>query len=224
MDFGLRIADFGLVLLTSIFDHPIIIFVIIVVTMLRWLSQRPKTPTDDPERPKVPDKPIPRTGDAQSEEERIRRFLEALGQPTRSTPPPKVTRRTTFPKREVSPRARPFGSPLPPLTTAPPSVTKPSPLPTFPVGPVQVFPPPPPPPTPPVPVKEQVISPTSETTYEVRDLEAQPPGESVRPSQPSRSEQRSFILKLGSAQDLRRAIILREILGPPRGLRTNESF
>ena len=71
------------------FDHPIILIIVVVAALLRWLSQKSDAGKPDPERPTVPGQPIPRGGETQTEEERIRRFLEALGQPAGSTPPPK---------------------------------------------------------------------------------------------------------------------------------------
>ena len=131
-------------LYSTMFDHPIILIIVVVAALLRWLSQKSDAGKPDPERPTVPDQPIPRGGETQTEEERIRRFLEALGQPATSTPPPKVTRRSTAPKREVLPHVPPFKSPLPPLTTVPPPlVTTPPPLPTFPTSTSQVPLPPP---------------------------------------------------------------------------------
>ena len=202
-------------------DHPIIFLIIAVVALLRWLSQKSNVPKDDPERPKVPNQPIPRGGETQTEEERIRRFLEALGRPASSTPPPKVTRRATVLKREVLPHVPPFKSPLPPLTTTPPPlVTKPPPLPTFSPGTVQVFPPPPP------PSEEQVFKPaiTQEVGFEVRDLGAQVASDLSPVDRRAGAEQRSFFLKFASTYDLRRAIVLREIFGPPRSLQSPQGW
>lgn len=195
------------------FDHPIILFLVLAAALLRWLSQKSDTPKQDPERPVVPNQPIPRGGETQSEEERIRRFLEALGQPTTSTPPRKVTPRPTARKREVLPHVGPFKSPLPPLTTAPPPlVTEPPPLPTFPTATTPV-------PLPP-PIERRVLEPSipQEGVFEVRDLGAQILGDLSPVDRRAATEQRGLTLKLGSTQDLRRAIILREIFGPPRSL------
>src|SRR5712692_8944481 len=73
-------------------------------------------------RPQTPP-PIPRAP-AETDEERIRKFLEALGQPTTSKPPPPVTPRPTYQKPVVLPHMPPFGSPLPPLTTRPPDLPR----------------------------------------------------------------------------------------------------
>src|ERR1700675_3822907 len=134
-------------------DHPIILIIVVAAALLRWLSQRSDAAKPDPERPIVPDQPIPRGGETQTEEERIRRFLEALGQPAGSTPPSKVA-----PKRETQPRIFPK---LPPLTAVPP------PLPTSPTPEVQ--------PSPALPIQRRVFTPAAaqEVGFEVRDLAAQ---------------------------------------------------
>ena len=181
------------------FDHPIILIIVLAAALLRWLSQRSEPAKPDPERPTVPDQPIPRGGETQTEEERIRRFLEALGQPAGSRPPPKLA-----PKQAVMPRAFPT---LPPLTTSPP------PLPTSPTPAV---------PAPP-PLKIQRVftpAPVQEASFEVRDLSAQ-----ILSPEPRRTtaEQPSLLFKLRSNQDLRSAIVLREIFGPPRSLQPSET-
>src|SRR6266540_7343344 len=53
-------------------------------------------------------KPIERAP-VESDEERIRRFLEALGQPTGSRPPPPVVPRTDIPPRPLAPVQPPPG-------------------------------------------------------------------------------------------------------------------
>ena len=61
-------------------------------------EEEESTPRPAPRMPK----PIPRAP-AQSDEERIRKFLEALGQPPASTPPPPVVPRTNIPPRPLAP-------------------------------------------------------------------------------------------------------------------------
>jgi hypothetical protein len=196
-----------------VFDHPIILIIVAAAALLRWLSQKSDAGKPDPERPTVPDQPIPRGGETQTEEERIRRFLEALGQPATSTPPPKVRPRSTAPKREVLPHVPPFKSPPPPLITVlPPLVTAPPPLPTFPTAATQVPPPP--------PSEQRVFKPATaqEGGFEVRDLGAQVLSDLSPVDRGAAAELRGFTLKLSSIQNLRSAIVLREIFGPPRSL------
>jgi hypothetical protein len=179
-------------------DHPIVLIIFVAAALLRWLSQRSDATKSDPERPIVPDQPIPRGGETQTEEERVRRFLEALGQPAGSKPPPKVA-----PKRAVRPLMNPT---LPPLTTAPPPLPS-SPTPTLPLPP-------------PVPIQRRVFTPAvvQEPGFEVRDLGAQASQDLVLSGRVATAGQQGFLLKLRSAEGLRDAIVLREIFGPPRSL------
>lgn len=180
------------------FDHPIILIIVVVAALLRWLSQKSEAAKQNSEKSAVPPPPIPRGGETQTEEERIRRFLEALGQPAGSTPPPKVT-----PKRETQPRIFPT---LPPLTTVPP------PLPTSPTPTVQA----PPPPL----IQRRVFTPAvaQEAGFEVRDLAAQTSSDLVPERRRTAAEQQGLMSRLASTQGLRSAIVLREIFGPPRSL------
>jgi hypothetical protein len=57
-----------------------------------------------------------------------------------------------------------------------------------------------------------------EASFEVRDLAAQIPGDLVQERRAA--GQQGLLLKLRSTQDLRSAIVLREIFGPPRSLQT----
>src|SRR6266699_3408028 len=65
-------------------------------------DEEESTPRPAPRMPK----PIPRAP-AQSDEERIRKFLEALGQPPAATPPPPVVPRTNIPPRPLAPMQPP---------------------------------------------------------------------------------------------------------------------
>lgn len=179
-------------------DSPWIILIVIAASIVRWLWQKAQEEKENADRPVVPDQPIPRGGETQTEEERIRRFLEALGQPPGTKPPPKVA-----PKRWVPPTVF---SPLPPLTTAPP------PLPVEP-APVVVAPTPPP-----LPMAERIFKPAvvQETEFEVRDVAMQ--SEPSAYSHPVEAAPSSMRAKLASPHGLRDAIILREIFGPPRSL------
>jgi hypothetical protein len=180
------------------FDHPIILIIVVVAALLRWLSQKSEAGKQDTERPNVPGQPIPRGGESQTEEERIRRFLEALGQPAGSMPPPKVA-----PKRETQPRIFPK---LPPLIAVPP------PLPTSPTPTAQA-------PQSPL-IQRRVFTPAvvQEGDFEVHDIGPQASRDLVSGGRPTAAEQRGFMLKLASTQDLRSAIVLREVFGPPRSL------
>jgi hypothetical protein len=180
-------------------ENPIILIIVIAAAVLRWLWQRSQVENQDSERPVVPGEPVPRGGETQTEEERIRRFLEALGQPATSTPPRKVT-----PKRVVETLRRLSEPTLPPLVTVPP------PLPSAPISA------PLPPPIPIPPMEEPLFKPAivQEAGFEVRDLSVPTSSDLISPVTGSQN----FLLQLRSAEGLRNAIVLREVFGPPRSL------
>ena len=162
-------------------------------------------------RPTVP-RPIPRAP-VESDQERIRKFLEALGQPSTSPPPSPIAPRPTYRKPLVLPHVPPFGSPLPPLVTRPPDIPPPIPLETV------------------APVLEQRLPrpPLAELKFEVHEAQA-PPQPAAVPGSPTMSEAKtqsqlaapqSIDVKtlLRSPLGLRGAMIAREVLGPPCGLR-----
>jgi len=161
-------------------------------------SQRPRPVSGEPD---------------ETDEQRIRKFLEALGQPTTSEPPTPVTPRPTYQRPVVLPHVGPIKSPLPPLTTRPPDLPREIKLPGQ-------------------------IPPTREArTFQPRVAEA-PAFQEVQQGQPlpviktaaeaysiasqpipiaTRTESDVATL-LRSTSGLRNAIILREIFGPPRSL------
>jgi hypothetical protein len=183
-------------LAASLFDHPGILLIIAAITLIRWLIQKGKGEAQNTESqtapPPTPSQPISRGGETKTEEERIRKFLEALGQPAGSTPPKVAPRR-----REVQPKIFPR---LPRLTTAPP------PLPEAP----EMTPAAPPP----LPIELATKRSTTEPDFEVREVARQTSSEPL----PETRHTTAARIKLGTPQDLRTAIVLREIFGPPRGL------
>jgi hypothetical protein len=187
-------------LAATVFDHPWVLVLIAVVTLVRWLVSKAKSPPQDAESPPPPppSNPIPRGGETRSEEERIRRFLEALGQPPGSSPPPVTPRR-----RQVTPKTWVPPSPLPPLKTAPP------PLPAEVTTTASL-----PPPLPVEPARSRRTR-ALDPAFEVRDVALQASSE-PQPEVPR--DRFAGRIKLGTPQDLRTAIVLREIFGPPRSL------
>ena len=180
----------------SIFDHPAILLLIVFIAFVRWLISKAKSQAQNPQAPQTPpapppSQPISRGSETQTEEERVRRFLEALGQPAGTTPPKVAPRR-----RQIRPEVF---SPLPPLKTKPPPL------------PQEVIPPP-------LPSQPPSWQPApAQQVFEVRDVARQTSSEPVPEYRPSAGPLERRI-KLGTRQDLRSAIILREIFGPPRSL------
>jgi hypothetical protein len=189
---------------SGIFDHPGFLLLFAFIALARWLvskakSQGQKAQPQDTPAPVAPPpaRPISRGGETQTEEERIRRFLEALGQPAGTTPP-KVTPRP----RPVVPKVFPQ---LPPLKTTPP------PLPIEKAA--EVVPPPP------LPV-EITTARSLEAGYQVRDFQRQTSSEPPPDRRALAGPGAIARIKLGTPQDLRTAIVLREIFGPPRSLQS----
>src|SRR5437016_10353068 len=85
--------------------------------------RRPGDTTRRSRSPSQMSRPISDDAD-KTDEQRIRKFLEALGQPTTSKPPAPVAPRPTYQKPVVLPHVPPFASPLPPLTTRPPGLPR----------------------------------------------------------------------------------------------------
>ena len=142
--------------------------------------------------------PPPRSGREQreaTEEDRIRKFLEALGQPTTAKPPPPAVPRPTYQRPTILPHGPPpLRSPLPPLKTRPPESESAA------VFEVQQSPAPSQP-------RPSVVK-AAEEAYSIE----------TQPISKSTDSKTDLVTKLRSASGLRDAIILREIFGPPRSL------
>jgi hypothetical protein len=153
----------------------------------------------------------------ETDEERVRKFLEALGQPSTSKPPPRATPRPTYRKPLVLPRRPPLASPLPPLTTRPPDLPPEIKLPE---------------PIPPTRQEKRFTPRVAEAAlFEVHEgplpdeplpiikTPVEPYAAATRAVAKEEEPKTDIAILLTSKASLRGAIILREILGPPRGLR-----
>jgi hypothetical protein len=181
-------------------------------------DQTKRTSTPIPRTPP----PIPRAP-RESDEEKIRKLLEALGQPPTSKPPPPVAPRTDVPPRPLAP-VRPPISPLRQLTQEERRkrqvIVKESPARSA------------------VTRAEEIVQRkiTATPTFEVHEgpLPIEPPLVIKAPAEayaggirtiPKTDGPRTDISALlASASGLRNAMILREILGPPRALRMQNRF
>jgi len=175
----------------------LIFFAVAILFQLlsRAASKSGRRSGGDPNRRSTQFPQTPRQTSRQQEEtdeDRVRRFLEALGQPTTSTPPRPVAPRPTYQKpivlertEPVPPSRRAVFSPLPPLTTRPPDL------------PTEITPPPP------GPITEAEVKPLFQAS-----------------TQPvSKSEGKlDLATLLRTPSGLRNAIVLREVFGPPRSL------
>ena len=183
-----------------------------IALFFRWLTGQRSANSEKPPSTS-PNEPSQRPP-AESDEERVRRFLEALGAPPGSAPPPPVHPRAPMPRRVVTPGQpkappkvkRSWVQPLPPLVTTPKEVTAPAP------PPVTVAPPPPvvaaaPPPA---------LAMSSAAPPAISPRVATSGTPQVAPGSATTSSSLRGILR--GRGGVRQAIMLREILGPPRGL------
>jgi hypothetical protein len=205
----------------------LLFFLLIAIAALfqvlsKAVSKAGKSGSDETVQSSKP-QPLPpiRRAPADSDAERIRKFLEALGQPASSSPPPPVTPRTSVPPRPLAPVQ-------PPLARAweRTRVELPKPIVTRRESP----------PSEP-PKRMEQIAPAAVPTraamlFEVHEETApielqQPPimrapiknSAAANQAPTKRAEVKMDIATfLASKPTLREAILLREILGPPRGL------
>src|SRR5512132_111587 len=158
----------------------------------------------------------------ESDADRIRKFLEALGQPPTSTPPPPVAPRTDVPPRRLAPVQPPPVIPgawrLPREQREKPDVTQRESAPLEQPSHLQEIVPPP-------------IPPPAAQAFEVHEalpveLQQPPiiktPAEAYAAATQAVAKRADFTMNIAtllvSKSGLREAILLREILGPPRGL------
>lgn len=159
----------------------------------------------------------------QSDSDRIRKFLEALGQPPSSTPPAPVLPRTDLPPRRLAPVQPPPVIPgawrLPRARAEKPDVSQRESHPVEQPSGFQQFVPPP------VPT-QAAFEVDAALPIELRQRPAaKPPTDSyATPKSFGLARRADFKMNiatlLGSKSGLRDAMILREILGTPRGLQT----
>jgi hypothetical protein len=166
----------------------------------------------------IPRTPTPlQRAPTESDEDRIRKLLEALGQPPTSRPPPSVVPRTDIPPRPLAPVQPPI-SPFSQLRREKSRKRE--------ITPKEI----PPPRT--VGGAEKMVPPA----FEVQEgsLPIAPPPIFKAPAETdaaatraiAKTEERraDIAALLASTSGLRDAIILREILGPPRGLRVIDAM
>jgi hypothetical protein len=188
-------------------DNLLFLLLVAVAVLFQFLAKtaakRGKDQTKQTSTPQT-SPPIPRAP-RQSDEEQIRKLLEALGQPSSSRPPPPVAPRTDIPPRPLAPVQPPM-SPLSQLRREKSRKRE--------IIPKEI------PPPPLVRGAEEIVPPKikSAPTFEVHEArEAYAAG--TRTIAKTKDARIDIAMLTASKSGLRAAIILREILGPPRGLR-----
>jgi hypothetical protein len=209
-------------ILADVSEHVIFLVIAGVAALIRWLSSKSE---EEAQQPKSTPKPSAETA-KNSEEERMRRFLEALGVPPESHAPPK---RAPAPRPATPPPLKePKHYPVPPIVSrpdfrrTPKAVPVPPPLqpqsldeqdaPVLPVEQIHI---------PELRTPELITHPEAEAFHETRSAPLAPSsGPTVdRASSVLSPEQLRQLVR--SPAELRAAIILREILGPPRSLQSS---
>jgi hypothetical protein len=213
-------------------DNLLFILLIAVAALFQLLSKAvskagksDSNETSSAPRPETlrPIQRAPRESDA----DRIRKFLEALGQPPSSTPPPPVAPRTDVPPRRLAPVQPPPLIPgawrLPRERPEKPDVSQRESAPLEQPSRLQQIVPPP-------------VPPRAAPAFEVHEalaVELQPPP-IIKPPVEAYAAAAQAVAKradskmniatlLASKSGLREAILLREILGPPRGLQAMDA-
>jgi len=200
-------------------DNLLFILLIAVAALFQLLSKavtkaRKRESNETPTRP-APNVPRPnQRAPAESDADRIRKFLEALGQPPSSTPPPPIAPRTDIPPRRLAPVQPP---PVIPREWRLPRerreiTQKESPSPELPSRVEKIVVPP--------------VTAAAAPAFEVHEIQQEPivktPVEAyaaaTRPIINRPDLNTDIASLLASKSGLREAVLLREILGPPRGL------
>jgi len=197
-------------------DSLLFFLLVAVAVLFQFLAKTAgKTGKDQSKRISTPTPRTPtpmRRAPAESDEDRIRKLLEALGQPPTSKPPPPVVPRTNIPPRPLAPVQPPI-SPFSQLRREKSHnreiITKEIP--------------------PPRPIGGAEKTVPSAFEVQERSFPIAPPAifkapaethAGVTPTIAKAEERRTDLATLlASVSGLRDAMILREILGPPRGLR-----
>ena len=208
-------------------DNLLFLLLIAVAALFQLLSKAiskaGKSDSNETSRSPRPQTPRPiQRAPRESDADRIRKFLEALGQPPTSTPPPPVAPRIDVPSRPLAPVQPPPVIPgrwrLPREQREKPDVSQRESFPLEqPSRLQQIVPPPEPPP----------VAPAFEV-HEAVPVELQqppiiePPVEACAAATQAGAKRADFKMNIAtllvSKSGLREAILLREILGPPRGL------
>jgi hypothetical protein len=208
-------------------DNLLFFLLIAVAALFQLLSKAVSKArkSDSNETSSLPEPQTPRPiqwAPQESDADRIRKFLEALGQPPSATPPPPIVPRTNIPPRSLAPVKPPlvipgtWGFPLE-ERKKPDATQRESRPPDLPSRLQEVVPPPLPIPATmgfevheALPVEVQQVP---STKAPVKAVAA-----SSRPISKGAALKSDIAILLGSKSGLRQAIILREIFGPPRSL------
>ena len=206
----------------------LLFFLLIAVAALFQLLSKTISKAGKSDSNETPSSPRPQTprpiqrAPRESDADRIRKFLEALGHPSSSTPPPPVFPRTDIPPRPLAPVQPPPVIPgawrLPRERQEKPDVTqKESPALEQPSRLQQIVPPPVPPPAAPAFEVHEALAVELQRPPIIKT-----PVEAYAATTQAVAKRADFTMNIAtllvSKSGLREAILLCEILGPQRGL------
>jgi hypothetical protein len=201
------------------FDNFLFLLLVVVAVLFQFLAKiAGKKSKDQTKRTSTPRTPAPlQRAPTESDEDRIRKLLEALGQPPTSRPPPPVVPRTNIPPRPLAP-VQPPTSPFSQLRREKPrkreAIPKEIPPPKPVTGGEELAPPN-------IEVRE---APLPIAPAPIFKAPAEPYAAPTRAITKTGEQRVDIAALLASTTGLRDAIILREILGPPRGLRVIDAM
>ena len=202
-------------MLAAHFDNFLFLLLVVVAVLFQFLAKvAGKKNKDQTKRTSTPRTPAPsQRAPTGSDEDRIRKLMEALGQPPTARPPPPVVPRTDISPRPLAPVKPPISQPPPPWRLPRKERGKPeaiakekSALPVI----TRV---------------EKIIPPkiTGSPAFEIQEA-PEAYAATTRPISKTEERRADIAALLASTSGLRDAVILREILGPPRGLRAIEAM
>jgi len=203
-------------------ENLLFLLLLVVAGLFQLLGRAArKTSAEDETKPtskpplRMP-KPIPRVP-VESDEERIRKFLEALGQPPASRPPPPVVARTDIPPRPLAPVQPPLPQAWKVIREGrrkPDAIRGETPPPESARRVEKIFPPA----IPGVPAFEVHEGPLPIEPPPIIKAPVEAYAAATRPVAKGADFKTDIATLLASKSGLRGAIILREIFGPPRSL------
>jgi hypothetical protein len=207
------------------FDNFLFLLLVVVAVLFQFLAKMAgKRSKDQTNRTSTPRTPAPlQRAPTQSDEDRIRKLLEALGQPPTSRPPPSVVPRTDIPPRPLAP-VQPPTSPFSQLRREKPRkreiISKEIPPPRPVRGGEELAPPN----VTRAPAFEVHEGPLPIASAPIFKAPAEAYAGGIRTIAKTEERRADLAALLASTSRLRDAVILREILGPPRGLRMQIEF
>ena len=193
------------------FDNFLFLLLVVVAVLFQFLAKMAGKKSKD--QTKRTSTPIPKTpaplqrAPTESDEDRVRKLLEALGQPPTSRPPPPIVPRTDISPRPLAPVKPPIPQPSSPWILPREKRRKPDAIAKEKSTP------------PAITRVEKIVSPKIIGTPAFEIQEAPEAYAATTRTIARMEEPRADIATLlASTSRLRDAVILREILGPPRGL------